>query len=391
MILYPAIRMVTITVGSRASGGMSYFADSIAFSVACTTGVAEVRRLPATEAGEAGAPPLTAHAVKCIQAAGELPYMAILGRFTMLRFVARTLVWVVVCCLLSTSIAFAQSFTVRPIKNSLHVLTRSTENLANMMNNLVSVGRDGVLLIDTTDAGAYATFRAGMDQVSVEPVKVLVNTHWHHDHTGLNADFVVTEHTGTILAHWRTGSKLSSEQHLLDFDASMPALPAEAQPTDPVYWGKLLHHNGENIALIPALPNAHSGTDLLVFCLNSNVVYMGDIYFGGLFPFIDRASGGTLAGMIGTSRLVHSMINEHTVVIPSHGPVGNRSTLANYVAMLEVVGQRVHALIEQGMSEEDVLSAKPLADLDAQWSWFLLNGDTFARLVYRDLTHDLSH
>lgn len=307
----------------------------------------------------------------------------------MLRLVLRTVCWVLACCLLTTSFAFAQSVVTKPLTRSLHLMTSSIDTYADYMNNVLSVGPDGLLLIDTTDAGKYDRFRSGLDQISSDPVKVLVNTHWHHDHTGLNADFVKTEGTSTIFAHWRTGSKLSSEQTLLDVNATFPALPPEAQPTNPVVWSKLIHHNSENIALIPALPNAHSDTDFLVFFLDSNVVYMGDVYFGGVFPFIDRGSGGSLAGMIGTCKLVQALINQNTVVVPSHGPVGNRSTLVEYTQMLETVGQRLHALIRQGLSEEEVLSTKPLDDLDEKWSWFLLNADAFTTIIYRDLSHKL--
>ncbi|MFC1643129.1 MBL fold metallo-hydrolase [Myxococcota bacterium] len=297
----------------------------------------------------------------------------------------RMIRWILVCCLLTTSVASAQSTTTRQVGHNLYLMSTGFE-FPETVNNLVLSGRHGLLLVDTIDAGQYDLFRSGLDQISEQPVEVLINTQWHHDHTGLNADFVVNEGTDTIIAHWHTGDFLSAAQYLEDLDTTVPALPAEAQPNAPVYFGKLLHRSGERILLLSTPPNAHSNTDLVVFFLNSNVVHMGDIYFGDSYPFIDRGSGGTIEGMIQACKLVMLMVNEHTLVVPSHGPVGDRSALKAYINMLETVRNRIQTLVDHGLSEQEAVAEEPLADLDAEWGWFFMSGAAFTTLVYRDLS-----
>ena len=240
-------------------------------------------------------------------------------------------------------------------------------------------------LVDNLNAGMYPLFREGLDQITPEPVDILINTHWHHDHTGLNADFVINEGTGSIIAHHRTGAFLAEEQYLEDPDTMFPALPPEAQPTDIVHVTKVLRRADEWIVLINTLPNTHSNTDLLVIFLKANVVHMGDVYFGNMFPFIDRSSGGSIDGMIRTCMLVLPLINGDTLVVPSHGPVGDRAALAAYTAMLITVRDRIQALVDQGLSEEEVVALQPLADLEEDWGWFFLDGNIFTTIVYRDL------
>ncbi len=286
---------------------------------------------------------------------------------------------------LSTFVARAQTAEVEPLGENLYLMSTSNGGVP-YMNNLVLVGSDGMVLVDTTDAGSYSWFRAGLDQISLDPVSVLVNTHWHHDHTGLNADFVVNEGTETLFAHYRTGTFFESEQSVEDLGATFPALPPEAQPTDPIRVGALLRKNGETIALLPAPPHAHSGTDLLVYLLNADVLYLGDIYFAGMYPFIDRSSGGTIAGLAKTSRLVASVISDDTVVIPSHGRVGDRLALLEYADMLDTVRARVRRLVNKGMSEDEVVQQQPTADLDAEWGNGFLSGEVFTRIVYRGMT-----
>lgn len=282
------------------------------------------------------------------------------------------------------SVALAQTYTHRQIGTNLYLMNLA-QGSQPYMNNVVLLGNDGTLLVDTTSAGMYASFRAGLDQISTEPVQRLINTHWHHDHTGLNADFVINEGTSSILAHFRTGPLLAEEQYFTDLESTSPALPPEAQPTEDVHFGKFLFQNGEAVLLLPASPNAHSNTDLVVIFLKSNVIYLGDIYFGGSFPFIDRDRGGSIKGMIRACKLILPLANRNTLLVPSHGPAGDRRGLEEYVEMLELVHGRIQALVEQGLDEQAAIAAQPLVDLDEKWGQFFLNAEQFTRLVYRDL------
>jgi cyclase len=306
----------------------------------------------------------------------------------MRRNISRWMLLVAAGCVLQTSSVHAQTVRNRQVGNDLYLMTTGFDFLSGYMNNLVLKGPTGLLLVDDIDAGMYSVFRAGLNQISPDPVQTLINTHWHHDHTGLNADFVVNEGTSRIIAHWKTGEFLAKENYIEDLDATSPALPPEAQPTEVVNHAKLFQQNGEWIALVPSAPNAHSNTDLIVFFLNSNIVHMGDIYFGHMFPFIDRASGGSIKGMIRSCKIIAAMINDQTLVVPSHGPVGDRAALVEYTAMLETVQARIQAIVDQGMSEQEAVAAKPLADLEAVgWGWFFVTGDLFTTVVYRDLAN----
>ena len=124
--------------------------------------------------------------------------------------------------------ASAQTFSHTQLNDNLYMMTTGLDILPEYMNNLVYVDSDGVLLVDNLDAGMYPLFREGLEQITPEPVDILINTHWHHDHTSLNADFVINEGTGSIIAHHRTGAFLAEEQYLEDPDMTFPALPPEA-------------------------------------------------------------------------------------------------------------------------------------------------------------------
>jgi glyoxylase-like metal-dependent hydrolase (beta-lactamase superfamily II) len=254
-----------------------------------------------------------------------------------------------------------------------------------MMNNLLLVRPGGVILVDTLPPGPYTPFSAVIhSRTSGQHVNTVINTHWHFDHVGLNSNFRVSEGTGTIIAHWRAGAYLTSAHCIEDIPLCMPAFPDTAQPTQGVYGETTLFPVDERITL-KTVENAHSGADLVVYLERANIVYTGDLYFGGMYPIIDRTGGGTVNGMLHGLNQILARIDDSTIVIPSHGVLGNRQSVLEFAAMLETCRKRIRALIAQGLNEQQIMTDSSFADLDAQWGHGFINGPLFRRIVYRDL------
>lgn len=276
-----------------------------------------------------------------------------------------------------TSTPISQSPGVFLIQSSIQGMT---------MNNLLLVRPDDVLLVDTLPPipayGAFSTVIHG--RTSGRAVGTVINTHWHFDHVGLNSDFRVTEGAKTIIAHWRAGQYLTSPHCIEENLSCMPAFPDTAQPTEGLR-GELTLVRGDERVTLKSVENAHSGADLVVYLKQANIVYTGDLYFGGMYPIIDRNGGGTLNGVIHGLNQIVANIDENTIVVPSHGPVGNRVSVTGFVDMLKTCRRRIRALIAQGMSESQVMTDPSFAELDAKWGNGLLNGPLFRMILYRDL------
>ncbi len=256
------------------------------------------------------------------------------------------------------------------------------------MNNLLLVGPDGTVLLDTLPplppTYATLTLTEAIAQITGRPwPDTIVNTHWHFDHVGLNAQFRALG-TGRIVSHWRVGAYLTEPRCIDDLMSCQPAFPPEAQPTDVVHGETTLPLQNEVLHL-KDLENAHSGADLFVILERANIAYTGDIYFGGMYPIIDRTGGGTVNGMLHALRQLLSRIDEHTIVVPSHGVVGTQHSVLAFMDMLETCRKQVRSLIARGLTEEQVMVDPSFAALDAQWGGGFIPGPLFRRILYRDL------
>ena len=272
---------------------------------------------------------------------------------------------------------------VTPLRGGAYLLQTTVPGMA--VNDLLLVRPDSVVLVDTTIPGFYDSLSAVIHGVTAgRSVDTLISTHWHGDHIGLNADFRVREGTDTIIAHWRTGGFMAQPQFVEDLGMYLPAAPPEAQPTEVVHGEKRLPLSGETMTF-KTVENAHSASDLVVYLERANVVYTGDLYFGGMYPVIDRTIGGTVNGMLHALRQMLARIDHQTIVVPSHGPPGNRESVLEFTQMLETCRDRIRALIAMGLTEEQAVAAQPLADLNATWGMGMIPGDLFTLIVYRDL------
>ena len=247
----------------------------------------------------------------------------------------------------------------------------------------VSVGGDGVFLIDDQFAPFTAALTAELKAISDQPVKFLLNTHYHPDHTGANAHF--GRSSAVILAHEHVREALMRDHTIRFFDLQIPAAPAEALPVLTFSRDMTFHLNG-GAARALHLPHAHTNGDVVVHFTTLNVIHVGDIMFENMYPFIDLDAGGSIDGAIAAIETILQMIDDDTRVIPGHGPLSNKAGLQAYVEMLVTIRATIAAAIDHGRSLADVIALKPTAPFDARYGQgSFVNPDQFAEAVYRSL------
>jgi cyclase len=246
----------------------------------------------------------------------------------------------------------------------------------------VLAGEDGTLLIDDDYAPLTEKIKAAIGKVSSQPLRFVVNTHFHGDHTGGNESL---GKAGVVLvAHDNVRARMSTEQYNKFFDRKTPASPQAALPLITYADGVTFEVNGEQVKVFH-LANAHTDGDSVVHFKKANVIHTGDLYFNPSYPFVDVSSGGSIDGMIAAGKKILALADEKTKIIPGHGPLSNKAELAAYVAMLENVRVKVAALVAAGKTSEEAVAAKPLAELDEVWGKGFMKADTFVSLLYASL------
>ncbi|HRC86077.1 MAG TPA: MBL fold metallo-hydrolase [Thermoanaerobaculia bacterium] len=249
----------------------------------------------------------------------------------------------------------------------------------------VSVGEDGVFLIDDQYAPLTEKIQAAVKALSPKPVRFLLNTHWHGDHTGGNEN--LGKAGAMIVAHDNVRIRLSTEQFMPRFNEKVPPSPAIALPVVTYNDSVTFHVNGEEIYAFH-VPPAHTDGDSIVFFRKANVVHMGDVFFNGLYPFIDVDSGGSISGVIAAVDRVLAMVGDDVKLIPGHGPLAGKKELAAYRAMLAAVRDNVAKLVAAGKSEADVLAAKPTAAFDETWGKGFLKPEVFTQIVFASVSKE---
>jgi cyclase len=244
----------------------------------------------------------------------------------------------------------------------------------------LSVGDDAVFLIDDEYAPLTPKIRAAIAAITPKPVRFLLNTHWHFDHTGGNKDH--GEAGVMIVAHDNVRKRLSTQQFIEAFKQTVPASPHVALPivtfSDTVtFW-----INGDTVTAFH-IPPAHTDGDAIVYFRSANVVHMGDVFVSAGFPFVDLSSGGTINGFIGAAERVLRVINADTKVIPGHGPLTDKPRLQAFHDMLVVMRDRMRKEIADGHTVDQVLASKITADYDASWT---TNRERFLRILHQELS-----
>ena len=249
-------------------------------------------------------------------------------------------------------------------------------------NMVVLNGADGKVLVDSSFASVAPKVRAAMDGLGAAPLKVLINTHWHFDHTDGNE--AMHQAGAVIIAHENTRKRLSTPQEIAAFGLHFDPSPADALPQQTFAEGTKLYFNGEELTLAHFAP-AHTDSDIYVRYEKGDVLHLGDVWFNGFYPFLDASTGGNIDGMIAGSARGLGLADADTKIVPGHGPVGDKVALAKTHDMLVIVRDRVKTLKSAGKSQQEAVTAKPTADLDAVWGKGLVNGDVFTTLVYSTL------
>lgn len=258
------------------------------------------------------------------------------------------------------------------VSEGIYMLTGAGGNIG------VSVGPDGVFLIDDQYAPLTEKIKAAVAEFSSQPVRFVLNTHWHNDHTGGNEN--LGEAGTLIVAHDNVRLRMSTEQFLEAFGARYPPSPEVALPVVTFNDAVTFHLNDEQIHAFHVAP-AHTDGDSLVHFRRANVVHMGDLFFNGLYPFIDVAAGGSIDGMIDALELALAMVNEDTRIIPGHGALGDRAALKEFHDMLVGVRAKIAPLVKSGKSLEQIIEAKPTRDYDEKWGKGFLAPDSFVKIV----------
>lgn len=249
-------------------------------------------------------------------------------------------------------------------------------------NMAVQTGPGGKILIDSSYSTAVPRLREALNALGGDPARLLINTHWHIDHTDGNEG--MHQAGFTILAHSMTRERLSRPSEIKLFGLSLPAAPDDALPTLAFDHAMRLWSNGDSLEL-EHFDAAHTDTDISIHFDKADVLHMGDTWFNGFYPFIDESSKGNIGGMITAAEKGLQISGPETKIIPGHGPLGTRAQLQATHDMLSTVRDRVAKLKQAGASEQEVLAKKPTADLDPVWAKGTFPPDMFVGIVYRTL------
>jgi glyoxylase-like metal-dependent hydrolase (beta-lactamase superfamily II) len=251
-------------------------------------------------------------------------------------------------------------------------------------NVSVSVGDDGLFVIDDELAPLTPKLKAALATLSKKPVRFVVNTHWHGDHTGGNPGLAAAG--AVIVAQENVRSRLSVDQ-VREFHGqkmTTAALPPAALPVVTFVEDVTLHLNGDEVHVIH-VPPAHTDGDSIVQFKKANVIATGDVVVG-YYPLVDTESGGTFAGFITAADKVLSLADDNTKIVPGHGPVMSKADVAAYREMLVQVRDRIGKLVATKKTVEEAKAAKPLADLDSRWGQGFVQADFVIEGLYKNPT-----
>jgi glyoxylase-like metal-dependent hydrolase (beta-lactamase superfamily II) len=244
------------------------------------------------------------------------------------------------------------------------------------------VGPDGVLLVDGEYAPLTTKIVAAVRQVSSTPIRFLVNTHVHGDHTGGNENF--GKMGVVIFGRDELRERLAHPVPAANGTPGVPAPPA-ALPVV-TYEGRVKFHlDGEEAELIP-IPRAHTDGDTMIFFHNADVIMTGDFFRSVGYPNIDRANGGSLNGMLAGLGMTIGMMGPNTKAIPGHGPVTDRAGITAHRDMILAIRDKVAQLVQQGKTAQEVLAAHPTAEYDARVPMAKETADRFVGQLYAELS-----
>ena len=276
--------------------------------------------------------------------------------------------------------AWARSGEAQVVQFELERAADNVYMLSGQGGNIgVCVGDDGVFAIDDQFAPLTPRILEEIKKLSEKPVRFVVNTHWHGDHTGGNEN--LGEAGAIIVAHANVRKRMSEKQFMEAFNRTVEPSPKGALPVVSFEQSITFHWNDETIEVVHVQP-AHTDGDSFVHFRSANVLHAGDVFFNGMYPFIDTGPGGNLEGMIRAVERILERCDGETRIIPGHGSLASRADLERYHRMLTTVRDRVEPMLRAGRSRDEVIAAKPSADLDADWGGGFMKPDVWIGLVY---------
>src|SRR4051794_5661051 len=250
-------------------------------------------------------------------------------------------------------------------------------------NITVALAKDGIIMVDGQFAPLHDKIKAAISTISNLPVKYLINTHYHGDHTGGNEGFA--KDGAIIVSDVNVKNRLAEGTTNGLTGVKTPPATGGALPTK-TYAGKMFKVRlPGRVADLHHIANAHTDGDTYVWFKTANVLATGDTFTNGRYPNIDFANGGNIKGMIAATDAYLKLTNAKSRIVPGHGPIADKAALTEYRTMLVTARDRMAALVKQGKSESDVLAAKPFADLDKKWAPTELASTNFIRVVYHSL------
>ena len=289
--------------------------------------------------------------------------------------IKKVLLSAVAVMLATSSFAFQDMADVKvevvPVNENIYMLKGAGGNIG------ISVGEDGVFMIDDQYSQMSSKISEAVKTLSDQPIKFLVNTHHHGDHTGGNATF--EEKGALIFAHENVRKRLNEDEKNTD-QSGLPIITFDHKMN--------LHLNGNDI-LVVHVHNAHTDGDALIYFPQSNVLHTGDTFFNGMFPFIDLKSGGSVAGDIEAARAGLLLINTSTKIIPGHGSLATYADYEKYLKMLEGIESNVKAAIASGKTKEEIVADENLTETfitDAAAEKSFINGPKIRATFYDSLS-----
>jgi cyclase len=265
-------------------------------------------------------------------------------------------------------------------------VTRLTDRIALLAgdggNVGLVIGEDGLLMIDGGYANRALELQKAVADTDSHPVKILINTHWHGDHVGSNE--LLGKAGVKIMAQQSAKYWLSRKVKMEIFGTTVEPLNPEGLPAQTFTEGGKMTFGKEKMEY-KWVPYSHTDNDTYVFFPAANVLHTGDLFFSGMFPVIDYSTGGWIGGMATALDRLLKVGDAQTKIIPGHGPLSSKDEMRAARDMLHTVNDRLGAFSKKGASLDDVVKAKPVADLETQWGQGFLKGDQFVRMAYPSL------
>jgi glyoxylase-like metal-dependent hydrolase (beta-lactamase superfamily II) len=271
--------------------------------------------------------------------------------------------------------AASAKIVVQPLRRNISVLLGAGGNIA------VLTGADGKLLIDAEIVTARPQVSEAIASINADPIRQLINTHWHFDHTGGNE--WLHQAGASILAQENTRRHLLKDTRVEEvWKYTFPAAPKGAIPTTVFKEDHTVHANDSTLVLKHYLP-AHTDSDISVHFTEADIFHTGDTFWNRNYPYIDYSTGGSIDGAVRAAEANLAKVSDKMIVIPGHGVVSSKPDLVLFRDVLVGIRDKVASLKKQGRSLDEIVAAKPGAPTDEEWGRSFISPSAFVALVYK--------